>query len=61
MSMECGRCEISLRVTELIKSCDEKDCPFRRLDQDRIVGPQAKPLSELSFREMATHYSDGDE
>lgn len=52
MSAECGLCEVHLRQTELIAKCDEPDCPQRRpLKLNR-------PLSQLSYREMATIYGD---
>lgn len=62
MSAECGLCEVDLRQSELIRTCDEPKCPFRKAaDPARAVGPDAVPLSEMSYREMVGYYNDEDD
>jgi len=62
MSAECGLCEVSLRQTKLIETCDEARCPYRKpADPARAVGPDAIPLSEMSYREMVGYYDEEDE
>jgi hypothetical protein len=59
MSVECGLCEVNLRCTALIASCTEADCPQRApVDPARVTGPDARPLSELTYREMLAAYGD---
>ncbi|WP_264045613.1 hypothetical protein [Methylobacterium flocculans] len=62
MSAECGLCEVSLRQSKLIETCDEARCPYRKAaDPARVCGPDALPLSEMSYREMIGFYHDDED
>ena len=62
MSAECGLCEVSLRQSNLIETCDEVRCPYRKVaDPTRACGPDAVPLNEMNYREMVGFYHDDED